>query len=333
MKKIDFLLIIGILILCLGYYWWQEQNHPDQQKQQGQKVFQKPQKNKKPWRKNIPVRPPRAEQKITAPYEQAVQIYSSINEGIKKSANKYKIKQRKYLEELKQAKESLAQYLEVSKRSSTRGEDVKEIAQKNYEVAFKELNAIVQSSEMAMQSISGVGEKLKEAVELYKKLGRTWEESSQGFFTKHIDDHLYHQGKMEEIFQNIQNSFNEYRESIQKLIALSSSSMDLLKELKGYYRLKETDPDKAKKLFKENKNNLITKQKNIEKSMTTLEKTGKLKIDELTKIVPDFIHHLDSSLGVLEKVSQYFPIQRGLSDSIKHLFTAIFKQPSTILTR
>ncbi len=326
MKKIDFLLIIGILILCFGYYLWQEQSHPDQQKQQGQKMFRRHQKDIKPWKKNVPVRSERLEQEITDPYEKALQIYLSINEGIKISANQYEMKQRKYSEDLTQAKESLAQYLEVTKKSSVEGEVVKEMVRKNYEVAFKELYIIVQSSAMGMQSISGVGEKLKKSVEFYKKSGRPWRKGSEVFFIKSVSDHLYHREKMKEIFQNMENSLNEYGESIQKLISLSSSSVDLSKELKGYYRLKETDPDKAKKLFKENKGKLVIKQKDIKESMTALEKTVELKIDEFTKMVPDFIYHMELSLRALEKVSKYSPIQRGLSNSIKHLSTAILKQ-------
>ena len=316
MKRFDFIFIISVVLLVLGYYSVKlnKPNKPNH-KERASHQYTKPLKPGKIIQKNVEDTPDYY-------YEEAIQHYQAVNQHIQTTIQNYKHKSKEYSALLLSKKTAFEDYKNQITYTQSDLQELENTVKFTHEVTLLDLQKEIWLAELFIQSIKEISKLLQESSLSYQKSGRLWLKTSKNLFDQHIQEVIHQNQKADQYLEEVKVLFNELKQSMDKMLVLSVSAMTMANELRELYRLKEKDPEKGKKAFSALKQKQEENDQ-IKREAKQLEEEVNQKLNKLAQVGGYMEKHIEAAFQAFDQVAQYFSIKRGVSDSVKQLRSVI----------
>ena len=333
MRKIDFIFISGIVVLLVGYYFMKS-SEPSSSKKHSEEhpktSFTKTpaQTKKRPsllqgytrLQKAKTVsnqQQPEVQKSPTEHYEETLRYYRLMNASVEKVIQTYKSKEQEVLQIIQSKKRDIENYENMMKDAQPTAEDLLFVVKTTQEMSIVPIDGALSITGLLVQFIKDTNKNFQEASLNYKLSKREWNHKDKMEFTRHIQNIVHRIEEADQYFNELTSHVNQVKQSMRKFTKLSTSSMNLVAELREKYRLKDKgELNKLKKEFKDKKqwevDQIRTEAKGLEENISNKLKQADWLFEKLEL-------HIKATVQTFEKAAMHFPVKRGLPNLIKKL--------------
>ncbi len=333
MRKMDFIFISGIVVLFVGYYFMKSSepgpskkhseerpktsftNTPEQTKKRPNLLqgYTRLQKTKTVSNQQQP----EIQKSPAEYYEETLRYYRLMNASVEKVIQNYKSKEQEVLQIIQSKKRDIENYENMMEDAQPTEEDLLFVVKTTQEMSIVPIDGALSATGLLVQFIKDINKNFQKASLNYKLSEREWDPKDKMEFTRHIQNIVHRIEEADQYFNELTDHVNQVKQSMRKFTKLSTSSVNLVAELREKYSLKDKgELNKLKKEFKDKKQWEIDQ---IRAEAKGLEEHIGNKLKEANWLFEKLELHIKATIQTFEKAAMHFPVKRGLIDVIKKL--------------